>query len=83
MGKSLKSIVVKDGEELCVVAEVPTPSVFDAVGSYPAVFGMFRVVAQVHGNILALVPLTPVNVASEEQLQRWKDLETQSPETRK
>lgn len=52
-----KIIFVNDGEEFSVVIKM-SPSLYDPQGSIAAIAQTFRIVANSHGPVLVLVPLT-------------------------
>lgn len=75
-----QTVFVKDGEDLLVFAEIKGPSVTDPCGAYTHVAESYRVVAQLAGATLVLVPVGegPVAVA-EKDVKALKEREAKSP----
>jgi hypothetical protein len=78
MSREGKTIFVKDGDSLLVFAEIDRPSVMDPCGNYSHVVESYRVVAQLTGPTLVLVPVGegPVEVA-EADVNRLKAREAE------
>jgi hypothetical protein len=69
-------VVLKDGDDIAVMAQMNELSAFDPMGEYGSVMRCYRVVAVKNSDpVFELIPLTEPTLVSSRDTERGKELE--------